>query len=541
MFITEIQKVNHSGMESSTNLLHVWKASGEVLCVKPVEELSDVRTLKRHLQELCGLPRFRQRLLHGHLILDDDDKLSSPLHLQLLLVPFCSTSYEQVIELHTAATEGLVSKLEEILHRPQNPDLQPEDGSDWDSDEDSSDLGLVRTHPLEFAAREGHLQIVKLLLEAGADKDACWGGDSYTSTPLCAASASGHLEIVRLLLQCAARPNGLGKSYASRPLGCASDAGQLGIVRMLLDARADKDANDDRGETALGKASRGGHVEIAQLLVEAGADVDGFEDTFPAPWFARQPGPPLCLASLAGHVDIVRLLLLARAFTETRSRSGETPLGAASQGGHVEIARMLLAAFADINVFDNGGETPLSVASWHGHLAVAGLLLENGADRDAFDEHAASEKMPLHGWIRGQGRFGSPLWAAADRGFPEIVSLLLFAGASTESRSRQATTPLLAACRERRCEIARMLLEAGADKDASDCNGETPLSAASSIGSADIVHLLLEAGASCTMRNQDGDTAYDQARRQGHVQICKLLGTRFVNMQPPGISNKRRR
>ena len=44
-------------------MLHVWKASGEELAVVKLEDFREVRDLKRHLQGLCGLPRFRQRLV----------------------------------------------------------------------------------------------------------------------------------------------------------------------------------------------------------------------------------------------------------------------------------------------------------------------------------------------------------------------------------------------------------------------------------------------------------------------------------------------
>ena len=43
-------------------MLRVFSASGHELLARGMEELSDVRALKQDLQELCGLPRFRQRM-----------------------------------------------------------------------------------------------------------------------------------------------------------------------------------------------------------------------------------------------------------------------------------------------------------------------------------------------------------------------------------------------------------------------------------------------------------------------------------------------
>ena len=66
-------------------MLHIWKASGEELAAVKLEDFREVRDLKRHLQGLCGLPRFRQRLVSKSLgILEDDDTLDSPMDLQQL-------------------------------------------------------------------------------------------------------------------------------------------------------------------------------------------------------------------------------------------------------------------------------------------------------------------------------------------------------------------------------------------------------------------------------------------------------------------------
>ena len=59
--------------------------SGEVLAAIPVEELSSVRELKRHLRQMHGLPpRFRQRLILKGSNLDDAEKLDSPMDLGLV-------------------------------------------------------------------------------------------------------------------------------------------------------------------------------------------------------------------------------------------------------------------------------------------------------------------------------------------------------------------------------------------------------------------------------------------------------------------------
>ena len=51
-----------------------------------MEELSDVQSLKEHLQTICGLPpRFRQKLLHHGEALEDDVALDSPIDVNLIV------------------------------------------------------------------------------------------------------------------------------------------------------------------------------------------------------------------------------------------------------------------------------------------------------------------------------------------------------------------------------------------------------------------------------------------------------------------------
>ncbi|CAE7871849.1 Ankyrin repeat and KH domain-containing protein mask [Symbiodinium microadriaticum] len=525
-------------------MLHIWKASGELLLATPVNELSDVRALKRQLRQLTGVPRFRQRILKDSAILEDAARLDGPADLQLLQLPFCSTSYKQVIELHEAVENGNVSVVEDILQRPQNPELQLEDGSDWDSDEDGSVLDDYRHAPLTVASRAGRTEIAEMLLEAGADQDGLFelnGHDAYT--PLCAACDCGSQEIVNLLLKSAAQPNGISRNGATKPLCVAARSGCLNIVRTLLEANADKDAKDAAGETALCEASRHGHLNVAIFLLDMRADIDAVSEVGDElAWHPNRFGEaPISAASEMGHVDVVRFLLSAHAFVEARNAKSETPLWKASICGHLETARLLLNAFAEPDVFDRHGRTPLCAACLAGHLSVAALLVDVGADRDAFDEFAAEDdERRFFTWARYPR--GGPLWAATCRGDVEMVRLLLSASANTESKTRNGETPLLGASRERRTEIVQLLLRASACTDAGDDHGETPLCAASAAGCLPVVRLLLEAGADPTLPNS-GETPYRKAAIAGHAQVCKLLRAKagVADALQLEISNKRQK
>jgi ankyrin repeat protein len=95
--------------------------------------------------------------------------------------------------------------------------------------------------PLYVAAVQGEAEIVRLLLEAGADPNR-ESMDETEGTPLCAAAAHDRAEIVRLLLEHGADPNvveGKDDEVPMTALRWAQNYGHSEIIRLLLEAGAD--------------------------------------------------------------------------------------------------------------------------------------------------------------------------------------------------------------------------------------------------------------------------------------------------------------
>eukprot|EP00438_Fugacium_kawagutii_P009015 Skav209812 [mRNA] locus=scaffold5597:70092:70781:- [translate_table: standard] len=140
--------------------------------------------------------------------------------------------------------------LEKFLQRPIDPNLKDLQG--WAA--------------LHHAARHGHVQNVKLLFEAGAEKDSR-ANDGRTL--LWMAAARGHLEAVQLLIEAGADCN-QGRDAGGTPLCLPA---HLEVVQMLLEARTDCNKGiTDHGITPLHLAARNGQSEVVGFLVEAGAD-----------------------------------------------------------------------------------------------------------------------------------------------------------------------------------------------------------------------------------------------------------------------------
>lgn len=92
---------------------------------------------------------------------------------------------------------------------------------------------------------------------------------------------------------------------------------------------------------------------------------------------------PLNVSALAGHADLVKLLLSKGADIEARNVNGSTPLLQAARRGYPEIISLLLSEGANIEARDTEGYTPLLHAVDRGHYEAVSLLLSKGADKTA--------------------------------------------------------------------------------------------------------------------------------------------------------------
>ena len=116
---------------------------------------------------------------------------------------------------------------------------------------------------LSRASREGHFEIVKVLLDNGANPDLVIA--PFYSSALQEAAKKQQLEIMKLLVKHGADPN------AGRPLLGGIISGELAVVRLLVESGSDIHQIYDNEFTALGFAEQQGHAEIAEYLRGLGA------------------------------------------------------------------------------------------------------------------------------------------------------------------------------------------------------------------------------------------------------------------------------
>jgi ankyrin repeat protein len=133
---------------------------------------------------------------------------------------------------------------------------------------------------------------------------------------------------------------------------------------------------------------------------------------------------------------------------------------------------------------------------------------------------------------QAQGDGSTALHWAVYNGSPEMVQMLLAAGASTDATTRLgALTPVMMAARNGEAAILKLLLDAGGNAHAPNANGTTPLMFAAAGGKVDAVRLLVDRGADVDARDTtNGQTALMFAAAQGRSEVIRLLAERNADV-----------
>jgi ankyrin repeat protein len=229
----------------------------------------------------------------------------------------------------------------------------------------------------------------------------------------------------------------------------AVKAGNMAKAQALLQRRADVNAADADGSTALHWAIHRDDLDTATLLIRAGANVHAAN---------RYGVPPLSLACTNANAAAIELLLKAGADPNVALPEGETALLTAARTGNPEAVKVLLTHGADIKAKETWkGQDALMWAVAEGHRLVADLLIERGADVNSTSKEGYT-----------------PLMFAARQGHLEIAKRLVAAGANVNATQTQGISPLMLAIYNSNWDLAGYMLENGANPNI-NTSGFTPL------------------------------------------------------------------
>jgi uncharacterized protein len=324
----------------------------------------------------------------------------------------------------------------------------------------------------------------------------------------------------------------------------AAMRGDKAAVRTLLAQRADVNAAQGDGATALHWAVYRGDRELADVLIRAGANVKAAN---------REGATPLWLASVNGDAAMITALLTGGADPNEPLPLGRTPLMVASRTGKVDAMKVLLDRGADVNANETlRGTTALMWAADEAHPAAVQLLIQHGADINARSKPAARGRGPALGKANDPRKAVAAQGAAvaAGRGLDLTQLNALTQGGPAQGRGAAqgrgtgsgrgaagegeagaervdddqgdaaaapprrrpapidggALTPLIYAARSNDVESVKVLLAAGADINQVSGYGWSPLLVATQNRYYKLGAFLLEHGADPNLTNKGGWT-----------------------------------
>ena len=309
------------------------------------------------------------------------------------------------------------------------------------------------------------------------------------------------------------------------PVADAAMSGNNATLRALLAKKADVNAPQADGATAIQWAAYRNDLEIADLLIRAGANVKT----------ANHDGATaLYLASIRGSAPMLDRLLKAGADANERGPEGETPLMLAARNGNVDAIKVLLDHKADVNATDAlRGTTALMWAAEQGHPAAVKTLIDHGANvaaasnvdtkgNRAYLAPSVSQRLnsafgrngPGRG-VQGAGRgarAARPAPAAAGGTAEEDATAVADAAAAFAAFGRQSDkdggglTSMVYAAREDCIQCVELLVAAKADVNQTTHYGWTPLLTATQNRHYKIAAFLLDHGADPNLANHGGWT-----------------------------------
>ncbi len=412
--------------------------------------------------------------------------------------------------------------------------------------------------PLHSAARHGHLQVISLLLEYGAEVNA---KDSNTCTPLWNALYHQKEPAARLLLAAGADTSWLQDRLSAILLTSAARSGELPTLRLLVELGASPEAETEGigCGAALTSAVRQNQVHVVRYLLSLGADAFSTLTFQPNAWQETLRGGKVEMARLIlaavgsraveatscqelfslvqqGYAGVLRLLLEAGVAADAPGEAGRTLLMEAALQGRVDCMRLLLAHGAQVEAQDADGWTPLMHAVNNLREAAAELLLSCGAELApvlALPRTAQAWEL-MQEEVEQQGR--QLAVREADKRscdmirFPEVavraveLARQLYPKEDEVRCGPRSMTALMHAAGKGHHAVVKQLLAEGAWVDSDVLQGRTALCEAARNGYPNVVQLLLEHGAAVNAGiRPHADTPLMLASAGGHADVVKAL------------------
>lgn len=405
---------------------------------------------------------------------------------------------------------------------------------------------------LQDAAARGDINRVRALVKARP-------GDinirDAGTTALHEATRAGHIEIVKFLVENGANVN-------------ATDFSRLTPLKLALGRRQMTIAGYLRSKGGLEQAQPPMTQPVPGRVVPAPAPRALFQTNATASTPARPPGLrtptnrtvtvpgtaptpaeklasqqdmmpvifPIHEAARVGDVEQIKFLYKNSPYlVDATDQKGLTPLHVAAANRQFGVALTLIGLRAKVNAKSTGGQTPLHVSVRNGDVSITGLLLTNRAEVDARDNFGntpllialqSADAEALDGGGLASKTPGAAGVALASMKLQQLqlAALLVRHRADVNARNRAGSTPLSQAVRLGNDAVVNLLLASAANPNTAEPGtGKTPLHVAAARGQLGIVQALIRSRSEINAADTRGDTPLCHALREGRTNTISAL------------------
>ncbi|XP_022089542.1 serine/threonine-protein phosphatase 6 regulatory ankyrin repeat subunit B-like isoform X2 [Acanthaster planci] len=384
---------------------------------------------------------------------------------------------------------------------------------------------LTQESSLHYCARAGNNNIMlKMVNHLGPNRTQLAVNRQSKNgwSPLLVASEEGHVEIVKLLLQSNARVD-VFDEHGKAALHLAAENGHREVADILLWHKAFVNAKSKLGITPLHLGAQNGHNELVKLLIcTHSATIDALS-------LAKKT--PLHLAAQSGQLEVCETLLKLKSDPNSSDMHGQTPLHLAAKNDHAEIVKLFLKHKPELVTMANSdGSTCGHIAASKGSVAVIKELLRFNKIGVCTAKNKTNDSTALH--------------LAAAGGHKDVVSVLIDNGASPTEENADGMTAIHLAAKNGHVGVLESLKGKVSWKAPSVKTGLTALHIAAHYGQSDFVREMLTK-VPATIRSESpasmpgdlkeisihdhGLTPLHLAAQSGHEGLVRLL------LNSPGV------
>lgn len=365
--------------------------------------------------------------------------------------------------------------------------------------------------PLHLAVEKNATSIVEILVKLKGSINIT---DVLYRTPLHIAIEKNHLECVKLLLSRKEIDIHAATLTGQTPLSLAIEQKNINVIELLLQ-RGVKIETYAQNKTILNLAIKQENIKVIELLMQRGVKIETH----------AQNKIILNLAIKSGNRDIVRAILNQIKAIDEIDSNGNTALQLALLHDQPEIALLLIQKINNHLVESGYRGSALHLALKMNELSIAKHLIKakvginHEADIDATDEYGMTS---LH--------------LAAEKGFREIMEILIASGAKIDHQDMHGNTALHLALINNKIDIIELLTFKGANPDIRNNDNYSSIHIAIFLKfPEEVLMMLFRDKKDINAKDQNGNTLLHLAIMDKNIEAIRALIAKGAN---PYIYNK---